>query len=285
MFQADKVKYGALMASLLRGLGAPEEAEKWQRAVDEARRRIALEAIPVAHGSQETANAEPSQPAGGTKSGKSDLAKNLDKIQRQLRPLLKQQGFRERGRSFNRTTADGLTHVLAIWMANFDPPGTKHIPGLRSDYYGKFTIDIGVFVPEVHKWTKSYSPREFIREPECCMRRRLGTLKTDFTDVWWDIRTDAAFIDDLQRRLRDTAFPFYERAENRDSILQQCVDSDYERLGFETPPRIVCAIILFERGERDAARSLLRQHIQNSDDHPGHVEYVRGLMERMGLGA
>lgn len=218
-----------------------------------------------------------------TKSGKSDRAKDLDKIQRKLRPLLQELGFRERGRLFSRITADGLTQILHIWMANFDPPWAKETPGFKSNYYGKFTINLGVFVPEVHKWTKSYPQPKSIRDTSCCMRRCLGTVKTDYTDVWWDIRPDGEFIEDLLRRLRDTAFPFFEHANSRDSILQQCVDSNFDRSDFETPPHIVCAMILFERGDCDAARALLTDHIVNSSHHAGHVEYLQKLMERMGL--
>lgn len=283
LFPIDKVKYGTLMASLLSGLGSTKEAEKWQAVVTDARRRIAVEAIPVARVAQGAPNTKHSEPAAGTKGGKSDLSKDLDEIQRQLRPLLKEHGFRERGRTFSRNTDDGLTQVLHIWMANFDPPGAKHIPGLLPNYYGKFTINLGVFVPEVHKWAKSYPAPKSIREPDCCMRRSLGTLKTHYTDVWWDIRTDASFIDDLRQRLERTALPFFERAGDRESILQQCVDNSYDRSDFETPPRIVCAIILSERGDRSAARSLLTDHVRNSADHPGHVEYVQRLMQQMGL--
>ena len=34
-------------------------------------------------------------------------------------------------------------------MGSFDPPGTTHIPGLRENLYGRFTVNLGVYVPEV----------------------------------------------------------------------------------------------------------------------------------------
>ena|SRR5579885_510857 len=86
-----------------------------------------------------------------------------------------------------------------------------------------------------------------------------------------------------RERLEHTAFPFFERTKDRESILRQCVDNNYEGLDFETRPRIVCAIILFERGDRSAARSILMDHLRNAADHRGHVEYVKELMERMGM--
>jgi hypothetical protein len=80
---------------------------------------------------------------------KSDIAKSLDGLQAKLRPVLKDYGFRARGRTFNRTTSDGLTQVVNLQMGRFDPPGTTYVPGLRDNLYGKFTVNLGAFVPEV----------------------------------------------------------------------------------------------------------------------------------------
>ena len=83
---------------------------------------------------------------------KSDFAVTLDSIQEQLTPLLKNRRFRVRGRTFNRITTDGLTQVLNVQMGSFDPPGTTYHPGLRENLYGWFTINLGIYVPEVARW-------------------------------------------------------------------------------------------------------------------------------------
>jgi hypothetical protein len=80
---------------------------------------------------------------------KSDLAKTLDELQGKLRSALAEYGFRARGRVLNRRTSDGMTEVVQIQMGSFDPPGTTYVPGLRENRYGKFAINLGVFVPEV----------------------------------------------------------------------------------------------------------------------------------------
>src|SRR5436190_21871644 len=85
----------------------------------------------------------------GAKTSKSETAKQMDGLQAALRPTLQRWGFRGRGRTFNRTTQDGLTQVITFQMGSFDPPGTTHIPGLRENMYGRFTINLGVYVPEV----------------------------------------------------------------------------------------------------------------------------------------
>jgi hypothetical protein len=72
---------------------------------------------------------------------KSIYAQAVDDIQAALRPFLKSRGFRFRGRTFNRTTEDGLTEVVNIQMGVWDPPGTTYIPGLRENLHGLFMVN------------------------------------------------------------------------------------------------------------------------------------------------
>src|SRR5260221_9830038 len=45
---------------------------------------------------------------------KSALATSLDALQGHLNPWFRQAGFRKHGRTYNRITTDGLTHVIGI---------------------------------------------------------------------------------------------------------------------------------------------------------------------------
>jgi tetratricopeptide (TPR) repeat protein len=276
---SSALRCGTVMVQLLTGLGETADAEAWQRIADEALRRNTIEAIRVTN---------PQRPASNVASGKrakSELAHTLDEIQLELRTTLKAAGFRARGRAFNRTTSDGLIEVLSIWMRSFDPPGTAPIPGFQTSLYGKFTVNLGVYVPEVYKWRFSAEPRAFVPEPLCAIRQRLGNLGPEHSDTWWHIRRDPSLVDDLKLRLIRDAFPFFARFQSRGAILRECAQSNYDRMGcFETPPRIVCATILFERGQRSEARRLLAEQTTGDSNH-GHTAYVRALAERMGLGS
>lgn len=154
--------------------------------------------------------------------GKSELAETLDRVQTKLRAFLKGQGFWVRGRAFNRETSDGLTQVVHIQMGSFDPPGTTYIPGLRQNLYGKFTVNLGVYVPEVaeyHQGGRGAAP--FIQEARCCVRARLGTLGPKSADVWWAIRQNEGVADELELRLKRDGLPFLKRFETRDAILEE----------------------------------------------------------------
>lgn len=215
-------------------------------------------------------------------SGKSDLAKSLERVQAKLRPFLKDWGFRTRDRTFNRTTSDGLTEVVKIQMGSFDPPGTTYVPGLRENLYGKFTINLGIFVPEVAEQHGGGTPKSFVQEYHCCIRTRLPVLGPEGKDAWWDIQAHDSLVQDLLQRFERDAIPFFKKFETRDDILKQWLAISKALYAF-SPPRIVCAIILAERGRKEDARVLLAAQAKETLN-PEHPAYVRRLADKLGVG-
>lgn len=213
---------------------------------------------------------------------KSDLAKRLDELQAKLNPTLEECGFRARGRTFNRLTSDGLTEVLKLQMGRFDPPGTANVPGLRENLFGKFTVNLGVFVPEVAEQCGGEATKSFVQEYHCCVRTRLPVLGPERGDVWWDIAADKALAGDLLVRFQRDAIPFFKKFETRDAVLGQWLAMPKAPFAF-TPPRIVCAIILAKRGRNEDARVLLAAQASETQN-PGHSAYVRSLAGKLRLG-
>lgn len=218
---------------------------------------------------------------GNMPTGNSDLVESLDELQARLRPTLKESGFSARGRAFNCTTSDGLIQVVKLQMGRFDPPGTTYVPGLRENLYGRFTINLGVFVPEVASQNDGQPSRSFVHEYHCCLRTRLPIVGPEGRDVWWDIRPDDALAQELLLRLRRDSIPFFTKFGTRDAILNQL--SDVSRSPYTTIPRIICAIILAGRGRNEDARGLLAAQARETSI-PGHAAHVRRLADRLGLG-
>jgi hypothetical protein len=206
----------------------------------------------------------------------------MDELQAKLRPLLKDKGFRTRGRSFNRLTSDGLTQVVKLQMGGFDPPGTTYFPGLKENRYGMFAVNLGVYVPEVAKYLGGRTASSFVQEYQCCVRTRLGRLEPQHSGEWWDIRQDDGFVEELQERFGQGAFPFFDRFKSRDAILAEYKTATKPLL-LGGPPRIVCAIILAERGAVADARALLAEQAKETGN-PGHPAYVRALAKTLRLG-
>lgn len=207
---------------------------------------------------------------------KSPFAHAVDSIQRELKPRLAKKGFSSRRGIYNRRTPDGLIHVVSLQMGRSDPPGTTYIPGLRENFHGRFTVNLGVYVPEVGRALVPAAANEWIPEYDCCIRERLGMLAHG-QDTWWPCRADDEVVDQVWGCLERVGFPYLEKFESREAILT-------EDIGHARPPRIVRAIILAERGDREGARVLLTQQVLASEDNVGHQDYVRALAEKIGVG-
>jgi len=65
---------------------------------------------------------------------------------------------------FQACDSDDLTHVGQFQMGRFDPPGTNFIAGMPENMYGKFSVNVGVYVPEVFKLMFGSEKRSFIQE-------------------------------------------------------------------------------------------------------------------------
>ena len=102
--------------------------------------------------------------------GKSTYGSAVDDIQAGLRPFLKGCGFKVRGRTFKRPTEDGLTQVVSLQMGASDPPGTTSIPGLRENLHGLFTVNLGVYIPEVARHHGGGEAKSWVQEYQCCVR-------------------------------------------------------------------------------------------------------------------
>jgi hypothetical protein len=214
---------------------------------------------------------------------KSKYAQSVDEIQRALRAVLKAEGFKVRGRTFNRMTEDGLTQAISIQMGASDPPGTTYIPGLRENLHGLFTVNLGVYVPEVARHHGGGEAKSWVQEYHCCVRARLGEVSGEERDIWWHARAEDAVIDDVLGRLKQMGIPFLNRYSSREKILAEWQDR-LENMGAGAPPRIVMAIILAERGRREEARVLLTQQVLETRN-PGHPDYVRRLAKQLNLGS
>jgi hypothetical protein len=221
---------------------------------------------------------------------KSKVVEAMDEPQASIRPFLKELGFRTRARSFNRTTSDAITHVIEFQVARFDPPGTQYYDEIRQNLYGSFTVNIGVFVPELHDYAWKFA-REltFVREYDCWVRERLGHLGPERQDIWWKLEAIPQQAADVFERIERDALPFLSKFETREAILKQWMqesssptDSDFAKFT-RSREMLACGIILAAQGRRDEAKSCLRASLTYK---PGHRPSagIQGLLEKLESG-
>jgi hypothetical protein len=187
----------------------------------------------------------------------------LNQLLRIVGSDLKALGFSKRGGTFNRVTDECLTQVINLQAGRFDPPGALTIPGYRENVYGRFTVNLGVYVPEVGLYTTPASA--FVTEAYCCIRSRLGYLGPEGADLWWNIDADPRVTDDVRHRMQAHGIPFLERFGTRNGILSEWDDSICTWSAGGRPPRIVKAIILAARGDVAEASALLSEQANTTE--------------------
>ena len=61
--------------------------------------------------------------------------------------------------------------------------------GFRQNLYGKFAVNVGVYVPDLHAYGYTGGGKlAFIHEDDGWVRERLGILGPERQDLWRDLR-------------------------------------------------------------------------------------------------
>ncbi len=217
---------------------------------------------------------------------KSPIVRRLDDVQNRLATLLKPLGFARKGRTFRRDTEPGILQIIALQAGPFEigpplPPPVKH---LREDYYGKFTVNLGVFVEEVFERTNPpVNANRVISDAHCSIRTRLGHI-TAHDDLWWSLTEERADLaDDIGALLLHVGIPFLERFRSRDQIVRDWIHFNETELAVTAVARLDVAMVLLKKGDRVGARRLFQEHLDRTE-LKNHATYVRELAIKLGFG-
>lgn len=199
---------------------------------------------------------------------KSELARELDWVMASLKAELTGLGFAARGRDLRRETQDGLTQVI----------------NLQASQYGqKFTVNLGVFIPDMWKNYSDAAPcalPETVLESHCNIRTRLRRDPADREDPWWEAGQREATLADVAQRLRSFGVPLLDRFDSRDKIAARIADGSSDCV---INPKMVLAMLCYERGDAAGATAHLRTYLARPDLRDVHSRYVRNVAARLGL--
>jgi hypothetical protein len=219
---------------------------------------------------------------------KSAFVVRLDEVQNLLTKQLKPLGFVRKGRTFNRTVEDGVVHVINLQTGPYEIGERKPLPPeiahLQQDFYGKFTVNLGVFVREIYE-KDGIKSRNFVQESCCCVRDRLG--RTNDKEYWWSLSADAEILaNDLSELLIISGLPFLERFGTRKAIIAEWISFNDGPDRLSNIARVDVAVIIAGMGQTSPALTLLSEQVARAAEqgHKGHVEYVRELSRKLGLG-
>lgn len=95
--------------------------------------------------------------------------------------VLKPLGYRKSG--FTWTLADEWTRIINLQLSRWNSAEDV-----------QFTLNFGVFIPDLHRIAERPQRDEPLKEPDCVVRARYGLLTPSRLDHWWkvDATTDPA---------------------------------------------------------------------------------------------
>jgi hypothetical protein len=201
----------------------------------------------------------------------SDNANKLDAIVRLVGSELSPLNYRRSKRRFNRLQPDGIVHVIEFQTG----PNWSILRG-------KFTVEIGIFIPEVFNALYEKPMPKFIASHHCVERKRLGVLSKTGKDIWWNLADDEIEIGkEISSLLLAISEPYFMRFSSREKLLSQW---EQERLQRELPERnvLIMAIILSYCDRKKQANELLNTEFGNQYK-TAFLEYAKNIVTSLGL--
>ncbi len=216
---------------------------------------------------------------------KSFVVQRVDEFQQELTALLKPRGFRKSGRTYNRPAHDGIVQVINVQAGPYEigEPPPASVAHLRPNLYGRFTINLGAYVPEAHD--RSYQkPRRTIQDYHCAIRFRFSDLIPELID-WWSVNEPRGdVITQVSELLVGTGLPLLERFSNHDDIVNNWIRFNESELRLTNTARLDVAMILLARGDQHGAKRLFEDQVRGAAHHRGHQDVVRKQALELGLG-
>ena len=112
-------------------------------------------------------------------------------ISLQLKPLLKDEGYRKASRTF-RYFGNNFVKVVNVQASSWN-----------SSEDGKFTINLGVYFPKLAEVHDYLDVSDKPTESECLVSTRIGLLMPTKEDFWWSVDKESS-ISKLSQELSDS---------------------------------------------------------------------------------
>jgi len=208
---------------------------------------------------------------------KEKIKAHLDSVQSEIYSFLKPLGFKKKGRTFNRQTENGIYQVINLQSGRYDFGDKYVIPGIRENYYGKFTVNLGVLVKELYELDFHKKGKDFYQEYSCQIRDRLSNL-TIGQDYWWTITPSTKEIArEIIDGLNSKGLNWLDTFDTREKICKNWGTEKNHALRAKLDVGLITIHTDKEKGQK------IIQDYYNNLDQKGHKDYVMGLSKRLGF--
>lgn len=189
-----------------------------------------------------------------------------DLIKNHVAPLMKQQGFRKNNLTWNRSN-NGFVQVVNFQLS-------RHSTNDRES----FTINIGIFDPQVWKICWATEPPKFTKEENCLLRVRVGQL-LGARDLWWECNSSSKESEvgkEIEDILTTSCLPFLDTMTDYNEIFMFYSSGLDKILPIE---KIYLAIVRYLNGDLAESDELLNAVSHKSKSWADRVGLVRSNLK------
>ncbi len=209
-----------------------------------------------------------------------EYKEKLDEIQKLIFLDFKLLGFKKRGRTFNREAETGIIQVINFQSGQFPVGKQYEIPTFKNDYYGKFTVNLGVCVKELYEINFPDKTKLFYQEYDCQIRTRLNHLIYG-KDIWWNLDDNLNDISEtINREINEKGLSWFKLFESREKIRQNLGNG---KVSYSPRDKLNAALIVLQTDEVEGKR-LFTEYLNTLDQNKnGHEKYILKLAKQIGI--
>lgn len=197
--------------------------------------------------------------------------KNLNQIVKIVSTFLERRNFSKKNRTFLRKTDDGFFHLIDFGLSQN-----------WSMYYGKFTVDLGVFLPEVYSILRDSKVPSRITTYHCEIKKRLPSLAEGIEDKWWDTHEIEKSADEVINLLIKHGFSYFDGLDTRGKLYRTWL-SKGNSIGFPPRSRLILAIVMKYQGNDSIAKDLIVKEIQENRSKKGYCDLIKIIAKKINL--
>lgn len=165
---------------------------------------------------------------------------NKHQVVMRINSILEPMAFRRRKTTWNRSSGE----LLDVVNVQF------------SKATNSATMNAGALNPSVYRTCWGRPPNQFVEEPHCTIRARVGQL-LDGKDIWWNLGDEDA-CEKMGDCIRTIVLPFLEH-NHTPTAMEQYLSDHQAGKHKHAPETIYLAILKYELGRKQEACALLHE--------------------------
>jgi len=183
--------------------------------------------------------------------------------------IVRELGFKAKGTTLHRAGPEGKgIHVVYVQSG-------------RGPYEGKFTINMGVFIPSVFQLARSKEPPRSPHIYDCQVETRISAF-VGAGDIWWPSNAPQTLVD-LEPAIRADLTRFFEAWGSPSAILERWREGFPKRSVVMVSPAAVTAFLHEQHRDEEAAEVLKTEYLWFLEKGKAPPSWITDVALKLGL--